>query len=134
MPVLLRQKLHASAEAVPGARRAVQQALTDAGLLDPDLHEAVALTVTEAASNVVRHAYPMTGAGDLQITVTTNRLWLEIGVDDEGVGFQSEDASQPGAGYGLRLMRQYSRELCVESGDRGTLVTLRFRLPGGAAL
>ena len=131
MPVLLKQTLRASAAAVPDARRAVQRALTDAGLVDTDLQEAVALTVTEAASNVVRHAYPQ-NPGELQITVTTTRLWLEIGVDDEGVGFQPQDVSQPGAGFGLRLMRRYARQLCVESGDRGTLVTLRFRLPGGA--
>jgi anti-sigma regulatory factor (Ser/Thr protein kinase) len=132
MPVLLKQKLHASAAAVPYARRAVQQALVDAGLVDHDLQEAVALTVTEATSNVVRHAYPRNRSGDLLITVTTNRRWLEIGVDDEGIGFQTPNNSRPGAGLGLRLMRHYTRQLCVESGNRGTLVTLRFRLPGGA--
>ena len=132
MAVLLKKTLHASAEAVPDVRRAVQQALTDAGLVDAELQEAVALTVTEAASNVVRHAYPQNRSGDLQITVTTSKLWLEIDVDDEGVGFQSLDVAQSGAGYGLRLMRQSARQLCVESGARGTLVTLRFRLPGRA--
>lgn len=132
MPVLLRQKLHACARAVPDARRAVQQALMDAGLVDADLQEAVALTVTEATSNVVRHAYPRNRSGDLLITVTTTRRWLEIGVDDDGMGFQTPDVSRSGAGLGLRLMRHYTRQLCVESGDRGTLVTLRFRLPGGA--
>ena len=132
MPVLLKQKLHACAAAVPDARRAVQQALLDAGLDDADLQEAVALTVTEATSNVVRHAYPRETSGDLLITVTTKRRWLEIGVDDEGIGFQTPDVSQPGAGLGLRLMRHYTLQLCVASGDRGTLVTLRFRLPAGA--
>ena len=132
MPVLLKQKLHACAEAVPDARRAVQQALVDAGLVDAALQEAVALTVTEATSNVVRHAYPQDTSGDVLITVTTNRRWLEIGVDDEGVGFQTPDVGQPGAGLGLRLMRHYTRQLWVESGNRGTLVTLRFRLPVGA--
>src|SRR5262249_45688047 len=83
MAVLLKKKLHASAEAVPDVRRAVPQALTDAGLVDAELQEAVALTVTEAASNVVRHAYPQNRSGDLQITVTTSKLWLEIDVDDE---------------------------------------------------
>jgi two-component sensor histidine kinase len=132
MPVLLKQKLHARAESVPDARRAVQRALVDAGLVDADLQEAVALTVTEATSNVVRHAYPRNGSGDLEITVRTNRAWLEIGVDDDGIGFQTPDVSHPGAGLGLRLMRHYARQLSVESGDRGTLVTMRFRLPGGA--
>jgi anti-sigma regulatory factor (Ser/Thr protein kinase) len=132
MPVLLKQKLHASAAAVPDARRAVQQALVDAGLVDEDLQEAVALSVTEATSNVVRHAYPRDRSGDLLITVTTTRRWLEIGVDDEGIGFQTPDVAHQGAGLGLRLMGHYTRQLCVESGSRGTLVTLRFPLPEGA--
>jgi anti-sigma regulatory factor (Ser/Thr protein kinase) len=134
MPVLLKQKLHACAEAVPDARRAVQQALVDAGLIDVDLQEAVALTVTEATSNVVRHAYPRDTSGDLLITVTTTTHWLEIGVDDDGIGFQAPDVAHPGAGLGLRLMRHYTRQLWVESGDRGTLVTLRFCLPVGPVL
>lgn len=129
MAVILQRTLPAGAEAVPHARNAVRQALDEAGVTDRDLHDAVALTVTEATANAVRHAYPGSEEGQVDITVSDDGGWLVINVDDRGVGFQQPEGASAGAGFGLTLMRANAAQFSVQSGSGGTLITMRFERP-----
>src|SRR5207248_6856800 len=62
----------------------------------------VALAVTEACSNVARHAYP-SGGGTIRVAARTEHGELVVVVSDEGVGL-GETSSNPGGGFGLRLI------------------------------
>jgi anti-sigma regulatory factor (Ser/Thr protein kinase) len=58
MTELYRRRFPATPQSVPLARHDVVDAVTHAGLTDARARAALALAVTEALSNAVRHAYP----------------------------------------------------------------------------
>jgi anti-sigma regulatory factor (Ser/Thr protein kinase) len=89
--------------------------------------EAVALAVTEAVTNVVKHAY---GPGALE-----RGIWLEgsvadelleITVSDRGLGFR--DSTCSGLGVGLSIIADMSAELTIDQGAEGTELRMRFPL------
>ena len=93
-----------------------------------ELLGAIALAVTEAVSNVVRHAYPEPGQGDVQVLVDIEDGDLEVVVLDEGCGFTTRPVR--GLGVGLNMMRAVSDAFEVR--DRpvgGVEVWMRFALP-----
>src|SRR6059058_5581464 len=69
--------------------------------------EAVALAVTEAVTNVVKHAYEP-GAADRGIWLTGSVAddLLEITVSDRGLGFR--ESAYPGLGVGLSIIADMS--------------------------
>jgi anti-sigma regulatory factor (Ser/Thr protein kinase) len=89
--------------------------------------ERIRLAVSEAATNVVRHAYR--GAlGSLYVTATAlnDELWLLIA--DDGCGHHSPPA-QPGLGWGLALIAHTSDEFVLtERSSGGTEARMRFSL------
>ena len=84
--------------------------------------ERVALAVTEAAANVVMHAYEEGSDGVIQFTVTLDDAGLEIAIRDQGRGLHHA-STRPGAGFGLRLIQQTSSDF-----------ELRDRHPAGVEL
>jgi hypothetical protein len=83
----------------------------------------VALAVTEACSNAIRHAYP-TGPGDILLDFDiTNNAVIAI-VSDQGVGIDAGTVD-PGAGFGLRLIRAVS-DTAIKSEPGHTRVEMRF--------
>jgi serine/threonine-protein kinase RsbW len=82
----------------------------------------VALAVTEACANVVRHAYPGR-RGDLCMDARMDGDELVVEVADRGVGFVSPSAD-PGLGLGLRLI-EHLADSKVRRGC-GTVVEMRF--------
>ena len=87
----------------------------------------VALAVSEAATNVVLHAYPE-GAGPIRLALALHDEALVVVVEDEGVGLQPRPDS-PGLGLGLPTMAQVADRLHIEDGAGcGVRVELRFRL------
>ncbi|MEO6062868.1 MAG: ATP-binding protein [Thermoflexales bacterium] len=87
----------------------------------PERADHIITIVTEALSNVVRHA----GARHVTIGVTREVERLRVTVQDDGAGLPRELS----AGYGLRNMRDRARLLggaldVGDAGRRGTQVTL----------
>ena len=87
----------------------------------------IELAVSEAAANVVLHAYGGSGAGVVRIDADVEDGELELVVADEGVGFAGEQG--PGLGLGLGLVRHGA--LALEIRDRplgGVELWARFAL------
>jgi serine/threonine-protein kinase RsbW len=88
------------------------------------------LAVTEAATNVVLHAYRGPAQeGDIHTTARVIRQELEVTIRDHGVGM-SPHPDSPGLGLGLSLMA-HEAESCEISTppSGGTEVRMRFALP-----
>lgn len=126
MAELYRRRFPATPDMVPVARHDVRDALIRAGLTDPGLHANVALAVTEATANAVRHAYPADHAErPVEVTVTRSTDALVVTVEDEGSGIADGPATEAG-GMGLAIMGDQSRDLSIDTGDTGTRVRLSF--------
>ncbi len=123
---VFKQRVRATIDAVPAIRRDVRSFLRRRGVSDESTLHAIALAVTEAVANVVRHAYPG-GSGDVEVTAERRASHVEIQVRDAGVGIQEASAA-PGAGYGLQIIRSEASDCAVHTGGRGTTVDLRFDL------
>jgi two-component sensor histidine kinase len=107
---------------VPGLRRA---ATTFASTYcDHDTLQTVALAVTEACSNVVRHAYPE-GQGGLTLTARLDGDCLIFEIADQGTGLTGSGRRDDGLGMGLMLMRRLAAAH-ITSDRHGTRVELRF--------
>ncbi len=79
--------------------------------------------VQEALSNVIRHAH----AREARVVARIHHHFLEVSVQDDGVGF---DSAQP-HGFGLQNMQERARylggELLISSSNKkGTQITLRM--------
>ena len=88
--------------------------------------DSIAMAVTEAVNNVVRHAYRGT-AGDVQVLLDVEDGELEVVVTDDGLGFSTKPVH--GLGVGLMVMREVSD--AFEIRDRllgGVEVWMRFAL------
>lgn len=102
--------------------------------LDPDAVADLKLAVTEACSNVVRHAYP-DRIGDVRLRVAFEETVLTVEVSDDGTGV---DASRLGAGepdvlrehgMGLAIIRSVVDDVEIRSPPSGgTVVRLVKRL------
>ncbi len=121
-------RVPAVAEQVPRLRRAVQDFVAECdGLAVPWF--AIALSLTEACSNVVRHAYP-NGDGEICLTVEIDDQHLIIEITDDGVGLDARSPTK-GQGLGLTIMSELA-ETRITSGGQGTRVQLSFpRQPDG---
>jgi len=124
----MRASLPADPASVPQVRQCAAQFARAAGLTGAQL-DAVCLAVTEAAANVVIHAYPSDGAGLIHFEAARagDELWIIIG--DDGSGLRS-DRESPGLGQGLRLISHCVGSFTVaERSAGGTEVRMRFALP-----
>jgi serine/threonine-protein kinase RsbW len=116
----------AISDAVPRARAAVADFARQAGMQRNRI-EGLRLAVSEAVTNVVRHAYP-TGSGMVGVTAgrAGDELWVLI--SDEGRGHQSPSPN-PGLGFGLGIIAHECDGLVVtERSHGGTEVRMRFTL------
>jgi serine/threonine-protein kinase RsbW len=89
--------------------------------------DAVALAVTEAVTNAVRHAYSGT-VGTVTLSAEASAGQLVVAVTDEGHGSRgfTMRASSPGLGMGLALIRELCASVRVEPTNSGTTVTMYF--------
>jgi anti-sigma regulatory factor (Ser/Thr protein kinase) len=87
----------------------------------------VALAVSEALTNVVLHAYRDGGAAGQMCLVAAGNTggWVDFEITDEGVGVVP-NASSPGLGLGISIMRQLSDAFDLGGGASGGRVRLRF--------
>ncbi len=96
------------------------------------LIEDVKLAVTEACTNVVRHAYQ--GAeGPLEVKVEPKSGSLTVVVTDHGTGIRPNPASD-GAGLGLPLIAALSSQLEIGDGEEaGSCIRMSFSAAGRVA-
>ena len=118
--------LPARAENVAVVRH-VLGAFAEALQLPPELVEDMRLAVTEACTNVVRHAYADGEDGVLDVLIRPDGDRLELVVSDRGRGLgPSADVTGPGLGLPLIAALADSVEL-DELPVRGSRIAMSFR-------
>jgi anti-sigma regulatory factor (Ser/Thr protein kinase) len=106
--------------------RHVLGAFGEALRLPPDLIEDVRLAVTEACTNVVRHAYDGDEPGPIDVVVHPEGERLEVVVTDRGRGMgPSPDVDGPGLGLPLIAALSDSVEI-QETPIGGNRLTMSF--------
>jgi integral membrane sensor domain MASE1/anti-sigma regulatory factor (Ser/Thr protein kinase) len=109
-------RLAGEADAVPAARRAVQELEAE---LDPELLTNVSLLVSELVTNSIRHAETTTPASiELQARVLADRVRVEV--RDRGPGFEPKPQAphrRSRSGWGLYLVDQVADRWGVTRGD-----------------
>jgi serine/threonine-protein kinase RsbW len=122
----LELRLEATAASLATVRREVvsfaeRHALAEAG--------DVALAVTEAATNVVVHAYRGPDTGPMRVVACAREEGLVVVVRDYGCGMQPNPES-PGPGLGLSVIGAIAHELNIERpDDGGTRIRIHFPPP-----
>jgi anti-sigma regulatory factor (Ser/Thr protein kinase) len=96
---------------VPVARNAVMAHLVAAQTAEPPLSD-IALSVSEAVSNVVNHAYRGRPPGPVSVRVEVGAEQIEMTVLDEGSGMAPRSDS-PGLGLGMPLIATVSERVDV---------------------
>lgn len=119
----------AVADSVPRAREALSTFARAAGANDEQL-DSIRLAVSEAATNVVVHAYEdAPGRIQLDAGLSAGELWVLIA--DDGLGMRPQVPS-PGLGFGLSLISQVADDFEIAKRSSGGLeVRMRFALSGG---
>lgn len=120
-----------TATAEPASLASLRRCLTDyldAVTAPEDVRFDVMLAVSEAANNVLLHAFRHRAApGCLVVTARVRGDELRIVVADDGSGLAPRPDS-PGAGLGLPLMARLSHDITVANrDDGGTAVTMTWR-------
>jgi serine/threonine-protein kinase RsbW len=115
--------------------RHVLGAFAEALRLPDDLVEDLRLAVTEACTNVVRHAYPPERPGPVEITIVPTDEQVSVVVADFGRGIGSS-SDTTGPGLGLPLIAAIADEVELQpvpgGGSRVAMTFARHR-PGDAA-
>lgn len=110
------------------ARAAVADYAGDLGLCEPELGD-VKTAVSEACSNVVRHAYPG-GSGRFELEASPVCGRLLIVVRDFGQGMRARVRNEGTTKrLGLGLISMLSTRFEIAGGDEGTEIRMQFRLP-----
>lgn len=99
----------------------------DCGLSDERVGD-VRLAVSEAVTNVVRHAYSGQEPGSVLATAHVGEGVLRIVIADAGRGMAPRSDS-PGIGLGLPLMAHLAERIDVVRTDPGTEIHMTFPCP-----
>jgi serine/threonine-protein kinase RsbW len=86
--------------------------------------------VTEAAMNVVVHAYPEDAEGPLEVDAFVEEEGLTVEIRDRGLGIRPRpDVERPSLRIGLTLVAALSSSFEIRGGtDRGTAIRMHLRL------
>ena len=89
------------------------------------------VAVEEALTNVVRHAYPFTPAGEVRVEAATDGEFLSVRIADGGVG----DDERRDRGTGTSIMRGASERFERGAGldGQGTVVLMEFAMTAARA-
>jgi anti-sigma regulatory factor (Ser/Thr protein kinase) len=119
--------LPATALGVRAARSAVDAAVRRLSR-DDDLLRDVRLCVSEAVTNVVRHAYDTRGDESVEVTVQHERNEVTVTVRDRGRGLTADRPSDTG-GYRLEIIDELTaRHVIRTSSGDGTELAMVFDL------
>ena len=110
--------------------RHVLGAFAEALRLPDDLVEDLRLAVTEACTNVVRHAYPAGVPGPVEISIVPSEDVVSVIVSDHGRGIGSSSDTN-GPGLGLPLIAAIADEVDLQpvpgGGSRVSMTFSRHR-------
>jgi len=122
----------AVADSVPRARNALTEFAVWAGATGEQL-DAIKLAVSEAATNVVVHAYDgRLGEILIDARLASGELWIEVADDGQGMRPRIDT---PGLGLGLSLISQLADGFAIaKRSSGGTEVHMRFDLGVGPML
>jgi serine/threonine-protein kinase RsbW len=136
MEATLALRLPRDAASVPVIRQMLEGALRSLGV-EEQIRQDIELMLTEACSNVIRHAGP---SDEYTVSVGVHDDLCVIRVIDTGNGFdpQAVREAQPGAesGRGLQIMRALADDVrFTNRNEHGSVVSLekRLRFVAGAA-
>jgi serine/threonine-protein kinase RsbW len=108
--------------------RHVLGAFAEALQLPAELVEDMRLAVTEACTNVVRHAYRGSEPGPIDVVIRPNGERLELIVADYGSGLGSATPDLAGPGLGLPMIAALADTVEIEHApSRGSRVAMSFR-------
>jgi serine/threonine-protein kinase RsbW len=103
-------------------------AFADALQLPPELVEDMRLAVTEACTNVVRHAYGDGEHGSIDVVIRPAGGRLELIVSDQGSGIHGSSRDLAGPGLGLPMIAALADHVSIEhASSRGSRVAMSFR-------
>ncbi len=121
----IRLTLPARAENIALVRHVIG-ALAESLALPPKTIEDIRLAVTEACTNVVRHAY-RDHEGPLEVVIEPTSDCLTVIVSDRGRGILPNPSSE-GPGLGLPLIAALADGLDIDhSPQRGSRLSMQFR-------
>jgi anti-sigma regulatory factor (Ser/Thr protein kinase) len=115
----------AAPEAVPVLRHAAADFAAEQGA-DTDLCGDIALAVSEAVTNAVKHSRAHEDE-QVRLTASVAEDWLEIRVADRGTGFGL--AESDGLGLGLPTIARLAAQLTISQEGLGTELLMRFPRP-----
>jgi len=115
----------ANPEAIPVLRHAAADFAAEHGA-DTDLCGDVALAVSEAVTNAVKHSQSHADE-QVRLTASVAEDWLEIRVRDRGVGFGL--AESDGLGLGLPTIARLAAQFTIVQEGQGTELRMHFPLP-----
>ena len=128
-PSPVRLSLPAQARNIAVVRRALE-AVAEELALPHRLIEDMRLAVTEACTNVVRHAYTGAEADDasaMRVDLLPHAHGMQVIVEDRGRGLgPSPDATGPGLGLSLIAALTSGLEVSHGPGDRGSRIAMSF--------
>jgi anti-sigma regulatory factor (Ser/Thr protein kinase) len=94
------------------------------------LGDDVRLCVSEAATNVVRHAYAGRARGDIHVVITRDDDTLEVIVRDTGRGLKRSRRTGPAGGFGLQIIEKLASRLAITTSSlTGTEIRMTFDVP-----
>jgi two-component sensor histidine kinase len=120
---------HATPNNVARSRRALLASLREAEL-SAEILDSIGVAVTEVTTNTVYHAYVGRRIGQFRMTATIRRHEVNVSVEDDGCGFDSE-ADRP-AGGGLALVASVAAHVVTSSRQEGTVTAMCFERPRGS--
>lgn len=107
--------------------RHVVRGFREAYEIDPATMDDIVLAISEAASNVVVHAYDRRPGTVTVVAQVDEQRRLQILVRDHGCGI-APPADTPLMGHGLALMEHVAQSLEVVGSPAGTDVSMVFQL------
>jgi serine/threonine-protein kinase RsbW len=126
-PQPLAERCSATPQNVAVLRRAVVQFAKRSGA-SVEQSEGIALAVSEALTNAVRHAYAESdAAGVIVVNARVRDSSLEVVVADEGSGMREHSIS-PGLGAGMGLIARLTSRHELENAMPGLRVRMTFAI------
>jgi anti-sigma regulatory factor (Ser/Thr protein kinase) len=126
-----RSRLEISMAAEPGSVRLVRTEIMrwfhELRRRDDGLAASIAVSVSEAVGNVVRHAYPGEESGRVEVEAQLEESSIVVSVSDGGTGMTAR-ASRTHNGMGLPVIGRLADGVTVVSDNGGTRLSMRFEI------
>lgn len=91
------------------------------------------MLVNEIVTNSYKHAFKGLDEGLIEVSLKTKGEFVQITVQDNGVGFDQENYTKPGLSLGMKLIRTLSKQLRASTEVRskdGTSYSIEFKITG----